>query len=68
MNLEEFERVADSFATFHREFAPLFGRTEARAAASNTCVGCWYSRPTGAMPRIWSKRLPGPRPEPCSGF
>lgn len=30
MNLEEFKRVADSFATFHQEFALLFGRTEAR--------------------------------------
>ena len=30
MNLEEFERVAASFAAFHQEFAPLFGRTEAR--------------------------------------
>ena len=30
MNLAEFERVAASFATFHQEFAPLFGRTEAR--------------------------------------
>lgn len=31
MNLDEFERVAASFAAFHQEFAPLFGRTEARA-------------------------------------
>ena len=30
MNLDEFERVAASFAAFHQEFAPLFGRTEAR--------------------------------------
>jgi len=30
VNLEEFERVATSFAAFHQEFAPLFGRTEAR--------------------------------------
>ena len=30
MNLVEFEQVAASFATFHQEFAPLFGRTEAR--------------------------------------
>jgi SRSO17 transposase len=30
VNLDEFERVAASFATFHQEFAPLFGRTEAR--------------------------------------
>lgn len=30
MDLVEFERVAESFATFHAEFAPLFGRTEAR--------------------------------------
>ena len=30
MNLAEFERVVASFATFHQEFAPLFGRTEAR--------------------------------------
>jgi SRSO17 transposase len=30
MDLIEFERVAESFARFHAEFAPLFGRTEAR--------------------------------------
>jgi SRSO17 transposase len=30
VNLEEFECVAASFAAFHQEFAPLFGRTEAR--------------------------------------
>lgn len=30
MDLVEFERVAESFAIFHAEFAPLFGRTEAR--------------------------------------
>jgi len=30
MDLVEFERVAESFARFHAEFAPLFGRTEAR--------------------------------------
>ena len=39
MNLEEFERVADSFATFHREFAPLFGRTEARARSEQYLRG-----------------------------
>ena len=30
MKQAEFERVAASFATFHREFAPLFGRTESQ--------------------------------------
>jgi SRSO17 transposase len=30
MDLVEFERVAESFARFHAEFAPLFGGTEAR--------------------------------------
>jgi len=30
VNQVEFERVAASFAAFHAEFAPLFGRTEAR--------------------------------------
>jgi len=30
MDQVEFERVAASFAAFHAEFAPLFGRTEAR--------------------------------------
>ncbi len=30
MNQVEFERVAASFAAFHQEFAPLFGRKEAR--------------------------------------
>src|SRR5258708_35833841 len=30
MNLTEFERVAATFRSFHEEFAPLFGRREAR--------------------------------------
>src|SRR5712692_1052476 len=30
MNLAEFDRVAATFTAFHQEFAPLFGRTEAR--------------------------------------
>jgi hypothetical protein len=30
MDQPEFERVALSFATFHAEFAPLFGRKEAQ--------------------------------------
>jgi SRSO17 transposase len=30
MDPVEFERVAESFARFHAEFAPLFGRTEAQ--------------------------------------
>ena len=68
MNLEEFERVADSFATFIGSLRPCLGAPKREPAAGRTCVGCWYSRPTGAMPRIWPKRLPGPRPEPCSGF
>jgi SRSO17 transposase len=30
MNLTEFDRVAATFTAFHQEFAPLFGRREAR--------------------------------------
>jgi len=30
MNLAEFDRVATTFRAFHQEFAPLFGRKEAR--------------------------------------
>ena len=30
MNQAEFDRVAESFATFHKQFAPLFGRKEAQ--------------------------------------
>src|SRR2546423_10346372 len=30
MDQAEFDRVAASFATFHAEFAPLFGRKEAQ--------------------------------------
>ena len=39
MNIEEFERVAASFATFHQQFAPLFGRTEARARSEQYLRG-----------------------------
>ncbi len=39
MNPEEFERVAESFATFHKEFAPLFGRTEARTRSEQYLRG-----------------------------
>ena len=35
----KFERVADSFATFHREFAPLFGRTKARTRSEQYLRG-----------------------------
>lgn len=30
MNQVEFDRIAASFAAFHQQFAPLFGRTEAQ--------------------------------------
>ena len=39
MNLEEFERVADSFAAFQQEFAALFGRTEARECSEQYLRG-----------------------------
>jgi SRSO17 transposase len=37
--LDEFERVAACFAAFHQEFAPLFGRTEARARSEQYLRG-----------------------------
>jgi len=39
MNLVGFEQVAASFATFHQEFAPLFGRTEARVGSEQYLRG-----------------------------
>jgi SRSO17 transposase len=39
VNLDEFERVAASFAAFHQEFAPLFGRTEAQARSEQYLRG-----------------------------
>jgi SRSO17 transposase len=39
VNLDEFERVAASFATFHQEFAPLFGRTEAQVRSEQYLRG-----------------------------
>ena len=39
MNLEEFERVTATFAAFHQEFGPLFGRTEARARSEQYLRG-----------------------------
>lgn len=39
MNLDEFERVAASFAAFHQEFAPLFGRIEARVRSEQYLRG-----------------------------
>jgi SRSO17 transposase len=39
VNLEEFERVAASLAAFHKEFAPLFGRTEARTRSEQYLRG-----------------------------
>ena len=39
MNEVEFARVATSFATFHQEFAPLFGRTEARVRSEQYLAG-----------------------------
>jgi SRSO17 transposase len=39
VNEVEFERVATSFATFHQEFAALFGRTEARSRSEQYLRG-----------------------------
>lgn len=39
MNEVEFAQVARSFATFHQEFAPLFGRTEARSRSEQYLRG-----------------------------
>ncbi|MDP9378765.1 MAG: transposase, partial [Chloroflexota bacterium] len=36
---EQFDRVAASFGEFHKEFAPLFGRKEARARSEQYLRG-----------------------------
>jgi len=69
VNLEEFERVAASFAAFHQEFAPLFGRTEARARSEQYLRGLLVQQTdrrnaenlaeviAGAMPRALQRFL-----------
>jgi hypothetical protein len=39
MDQVEFERVATSFAAFHAEFAPVFGRTEAQVRSEQYLRG-----------------------------
>src|SRR6266581_9700161 len=39
MELQEFERVAETFGAFHAEFAPLFGRQECRARSRDYLQG-----------------------------
>jgi hypothetical protein len=59
--------VAQSFATFHQQFAPLFGRTEARQRSEQHLRGgCWSSKPTAATPRTWPRSSRGLRPAPCN--
>ena len=68
MNLGRIRACGVQFRHLSSAVCALVWCTEARARSGNTCAGRWYSRPTGAMPRIWPKRLPGPRPEPASEF
>ncbi|HET8680601.1 MAG TPA: IS701 family transposase [Micromonosporaceae bacterium] len=44
MELAEFERAADAFVAFHRRFAPLFGRAEARARGEQYLRGLLVQR------------------------
>jgi SRSO17 transposase len=44
MDVAEFERAAEAFAAFHRRFAPLFGRVEARARSGQYLRGLLVQR------------------------
>ncbi len=69
MDLAEFERVATTFATFHAEFAPLFGRTEAQERSEQYLRGLLVQQTdrrnaenlaeciTGATPRTLQRFL-----------
>src|SRR5437588_7199468 len=45
MEMAEFNQVAASFATFHAQFAPLFGRSEARARGEQYVRGLLVQQP-----------------------
>jgi len=66
MDLVKFEQVAASFATFHQEFAPLFGRTEARERSKQYLRGLLVQQPTAAMPRIWPRASTAQQRAACS--
>jgi SRSO17 transposase len=69
MNLAEFDRVAATFAAFHEEFAPLFGRKEARQRSEQYLRGLLVQQTdrrnaenvaeaiTGATPRALQRLL-----------
>src|SRR5436305_5581065 len=75
MDPAEFERVAASFATFHAQFAPLFGRTEAQRRSEQYLRGLLVQQTdrrnaenvagmiAGATPRA-RQRLPTAAPWP----
>ena len=44
MDAAEFERVAETWATFHRRFAPLFGRPEAQDRSEQYLRGLLVQR------------------------
>jgi SRSO17 transposase len=44
MDAAEFDRVADAFAVFHRQFAPLFGRPEAQDRSEQYVRGLLVQR------------------------
>ena len=67
MDQAEFDRVAASFAAFHEEFAPLFGRKEARQRSEQYVRGLLVQQTdrrnaenvaemiAGATPRTWPR-------------
>jgi hypothetical protein len=75
----DFGRVARAFRGFHRAFAPLFGRKEARQRSGQYLRGLLVQQTDrrnaenlaeavpGATPRTWPRPCPARRPAPCSG-
>jgi hypothetical protein len=66
MNLAEFDRVADTFAAFHAQFARFFGRTEARRRSEQYLRGLLVQQTDRRNAEIWPKPSALPRPDRSS--
>ncbi len=67
MDRVEFERVAASFAAFHQEFAPLFGRKEAQRRSEQYLRGLLVQQTDRRNAENVAERLRGRRRAPCNG-
>ena len=68
MDQIEFERVAVSFAAFHQEFAPLFGRLEARQRSEQYLRGLLVQQTDRRNAENLAEIIPGAMPRSLQRF